>query len=143
MSSAGFALNEDESNDIIGAFNEAIAKEKKYHKIQIKNAKEIAKMNAVKFVKKASDDVANALTKEFQTVLKQFVDFKNNTWYTIDHIKDCEGRMRNAEMAVGQAYPIYEYRYKLDTDYENACRKFDCLKPLLEEHMVFTPVEMH
>ena len=47
-------------------------------------------LDAIKFVHKASEDVRRALTKEFQLVLKQFVDFKNNTWHTIDHIKDCE-----------------------------------------------------
>ena len=108
--------------------------------MEIKNAKKVAVMNAVDFVKKASDGVRDALTRELQSVLKQFIEFKNHTWYTIDHMKDCEKRMIYSEGVAAQSWPVYEYRFQLDADYLNPVGKWDCLRPMLTEHWAIHPV---
>ena len=56
--------------------------------IEINTVKKHAITNAIQFVKNSTIDIEKALTKELQSVLKQQLKFKKETWDVIDEIEN-------------------------------------------------------
>ena len=59
-------------------------------------------------MKKASDGIVYTMSKEYQSLVKQFVKFREKTWGIIDVMSDYSDRMLTAETVLAQTYPIYE-----------------------------------
>jgi len=48
------------------------------------------------------------MSKEYQSLVKQFIKFREKTWGIIDVMTDYSDRMLVAEKIQAQSYPIYE-----------------------------------
>ena len=64
----------------------------------MKNTKQIATITAKEFVKFATVDIQNAITKEISSIIDQFLNFKTRVWNEIDNRRICEDDMKVAEL---------------------------------------------
>lgn len=74
-----------------------------------------------------------AVTREYKILLRQFIAFRDKTWAVIDNLKDYGGRMLMAETLATQAFPVYDYRYKTDTN--SPFQLYNCITPALKKHV--------
>ena len=86
---------------------------------------------AKRFVREAANNIQKAVTREYRTLLKQFVQFREKTWHIIDNMEDRKERMKDAEQLVCQTYPVYDSRYRADPD--SPFKLYDCIVPALKE----------
>ena len=84
-------------------------------------------------MEESAKNIAKAVSREYRSLLKQFVKFRETTWTVIDNMQDYGDRMEHAEMLVCQTYPIYDNRYRSDPD--SPFRLYDCLAPALKQHI--------
>lgn len=74
------------------------------HKINSSNEtknreiKVLATIESVAFIKNWSVKIMSAVTKEYHSLLHQFIDFRVRTWGVIDDLKDYGDRMKQAEL---------------------------------------------
>ena len=64
------------------------AKLQKAHQWELKTVKQKAELESKEFVVKAANDIQRAVTREYRSILKQFIAFREMTWAAIDNIKD-------------------------------------------------------
>ena len=75
---------------------------KNYYEGEKKAIKLKAEIQAVEFVKSASQKIMKAVTREYRELLQQYLDFREQTWTVIDGIKDYGDRMVKAEQLTSQ-----------------------------------------
>ena len=100
---------------------------------ELKMCKHEAEMEAKKFVEESANNIAKAVSREYRSLLKQFVSFRQTTWTVIDNMQDYGDRMEHAEKLVCQTFPVYDSRYRSDPD--SPFRLYDCLVPALKQHI--------
>ena len=93
----------------------------------------MAQTKALEFVKDMSKQITQTFNREYKTILKQFIMFREKTWALIDSLKDHSDRIVVAEKLVAQSFPVYDFRYRADPD--SPFGLYDCLAPALKQHM--------
>ena len=104
--------------------------EKAAFETKTKEIKILATIESTNFIHKWSIKIMSAVSKEFRTLLSQFIDFRRVTWTVIDNLKDYGERMKKSECVAAMQYPIYDFRYRADP--ESPFRLYNCLKPELK-----------
>ena len=56
-----------------------------------------AEQEAKKFVIEAANKIMKQVSREYRSLLKQFISFREKTWSVIDNMKDYGDRMEYAE----------------------------------------------
>ena len=56
-----------------------------------------AEQEAKKFVIEAANKIMKQVSREYRSLLKQFISFREKTWSVIDNMKDYGDRMECAE----------------------------------------------
>ena len=103
------------------------------HRWEINMCKQESLNEAKRFVREAANNIQRAVTREYRTLLKQFVQFREKTWHIIDNMEDRGARIQAAEQLVSQTYPVYDSRYRADPD--SPFKLYDCMKPALKEQI--------
>ena len=55
-----------------------------------------------------TQQLTNEFTREYRQLVKQFLNFREQTWTVIDKLKDYEDRVLLAEQISCQNYPVSE-----------------------------------
>ena len=71
-----------------------------------------------------------AVTKEFHGLLKQFLEFRKETWAVIDELKSYGEKMMISETLSTMQFPVYDFRYRADPD--SPFKLYNCLTPCLK-----------
>ena len=100
------------------------------HKTQIKNVKAVAMQEAVEYVKKKGNAVADLLTREQHKMVKQFLEFKQRTLFPLDTLKEYKAEMCTAESAYSLNCPVNEVMHGFGAE----LKLYDSLIPAMRMH---------
>ena len=71
---------------------------------------------SIDFVKKNFEKIREQLTREHQSIAKQFLDFKRKTYSKMDVMDDYHIQMKWAELALCLKNQVYEAEYLLEDE---------------------------
>lgn len=78
------------------------------HKTELRRVQTAAEYIAVKFVKDQGKYITREITKEFKSILRQFVDFRRKTWTLLDKIAEQGKELTKTETCICMTYPVYD-----------------------------------